>query len=117
MRPGKFFKVLRQEFEVIHFKGCHFPKEIILMAIRWYIAYLLSYRHVEELMEERGLKLDHATVNRWVVKYSPTLESKFRQFKKPIGKSWRMDECKKSIRQFLGALIHCLRQRALVASD
>ena len=52
------------------------------MAIRWYIAYPLNYRHVEELMEERGLKLDHATVNRWVVKYSPTLESKFRQFKK-----------------------------------
>ena len=102
---------------MIHFKGCHFPKEVILMAIRWYIAYPLSYRHVEELMEERGLKLDHATMNRWIVKYSPPLESKFRQFKKPIGKSWRMDECKKSIRQFLGALIHCLRQRALVASD
>jgi transposase-like protein len=82
MRPRKFFKILRQEFEVIHFKGCHFPKESILMAIRWYIAYPLSYHHVEELMEERGLKLDHATVNRWVVKYSPTLESKFRQFKK-----------------------------------
>ncbi len=50
---------------MIHFKGCHFPKESILMAIRWYIAYPLSYHHVEELMEERGLKLDHATVNRW----------------------------------------------------
>ena len=77
---------------MIHCKGCHFPNEVILMAIRWYIAYPLSYRHVEELMEERGLKLDHATVNRWVIKYSPVLESKFRQIKKPIGKSWRMDE-------------------------
>jgi putative transposase len=74
------------------FKGCHFPKEVILMSIRWYIAYPLSYRHVEELMEERGIELDHATVNRWVVKCSPVLEAQFRQVKKPIGKSWRMDE-------------------------
>ena len=77
---------------MIDFKGCHFPKDVILMAIRWYIAYPLSYRHVEELMEERGLGVDHATVNRWVIKYSPALESKFRQAKKPIGVSWRMDE-------------------------
>ena len=62
------------------------------MGIRWYISYPLSYRHVEELMEERGIDLDHATVNRWVVKYSPALESKFRKHKKPVGKSWRMDD-------------------------
>jgi transposase-like protein len=62
------------------------------MGIRWYVAYPLSYRHVEELMEERGIELDHATVNRWVVKYSPGLERKFRKYKKAIGKSWRMDE-------------------------
>ena len=74
------------------FKGSHFPKDVILKAIRWYTAYPLSYRHVEELMEERGIDVDHATVNRWVVKYSPSLESTFRQTKKPIGKSWRMDE-------------------------
>ena len=74
------------------FKGCHFPKEVMLQAIRWYIAYPLSYRHVEELMEERGIELDHATINRWVVKYSPVFETQFRQVKKPIGKSWRMDE-------------------------
>jgi putative transposase len=76
----------------MEFKGCHFPKDVILRAIRWYTAYPLSYRHVEELMEERGVDVDHATVNRWVVKYSPILEAKFRQTKKPIGKSWRMDE-------------------------
>ena len=77
---------------MIDFKGCHFPKDIILMSIRWYVAYPLSYRHVEELMEERGISLDHATVNRWVVKYSPVLEDKFRKIKQPIGKSWHMDE-------------------------
>ncbi len=77
---------------MLSFKGCHFPQEVILMAIRWYIAYPLSYRHVEELMEERGVQLDHATVNRWVIKYSSLLESQFRQTKKLIGMSWRMDE-------------------------
>jgi len=53
---------------MISFKGCHFPKDVILMGIRWYVSYPLSYRHVEELMEERGITLDHATINRWVVK-------------------------------------------------
>ena len=62
------------------------------MAVRWYTAYPLSYRHVEELFDERGIQVDHATVNRWVVKYSPALEANFRKTKKPIGKSWRMDE-------------------------
>ena len=76
----------------MNFKGSHFPKDVILMSIRWYISYPLSYRHVEELLAERGLSVDHATINRWVVKHSPTLESKFRSTKKEVGKSWRMDE-------------------------
>lgn len=74
------------------FKGRHFPEDVILIGIRWYISYPLSYRHVEELMEERGVKLDHATVNRWVVNCSPALEANFRTHKKPVGRSWRMDE-------------------------
>ncbi len=57
----------------VSFKGAHFPKEVILMGIRWYVAYPLSTRHVEELMEERGVELDHATINRWVIKYSPQI--------------------------------------------
>lgn len=77
---------------MVCFKGCHFPEDVVLMGIRWYVSYPLSYRHVEELMEERGIKLDHATVNRWVVKYSPALEANFRKYKHPVGKSWRMDE-------------------------
>ena len=55
----------------ISFKGAHFPQDIILMGVRWYVAYPLSYRHVEELLEERGVPVDHATIQRWVVKYSP----------------------------------------------
>src|SRR6266481_238845 len=76
----------------ISFKGAHFPKEIILMGVRWYLAYPLSTRHVEELMEERGVELDHATINRWVIKYSPQLEEAFHRRKRPVWTSWRMDE-------------------------
>ena len=59
----------------ISFKGAHFPPEVILMGVRWYLAYPpLSTRHVEELMLERGVHVDHSTVNRWVIRYSPHLE-------------------------------------------
>src|SRR5215510_9615791 len=76
----------------ISFKGAHFPKDIILMGVRWYVAYPLSYRHVEELMEERGIPVDHATIQRWVVKYSPLLEEAFHRRKRAVWVSWRMDE-------------------------
>ena len=76
----------------ISFKGAHFPQEIILMGVRWYLAYPLSYRHVEALMEERGVRLDHATIQRWVVKDSPWLEEAFHRRKRPVWVSWRMDE-------------------------
>ena len=58
----------------ISFKGAHFPPDMILMGVRWYVAYPLSTRHVEELMLERGVHVDHSTINRWVVTYSPQLE-------------------------------------------
>ena len=68
----------------ISFKGVHFPKEVILMGVRWYVAYPLSTRHVEELMLERGVDVDHATINRWVIKYSPQLEEEFHRRKRPV---------------------------------
>jgi hypothetical protein len=68
----------------ISFKGAHFPPDIILMGVRWYVAYPLSYRHVEELLEERGVPIDHATIQRWVVKYSPLLEEAFHRRKRPV---------------------------------
>src|SRR2546427_7435871 len=76
----------------ISFKGAHFPQDIILMGVRWYLAYPLSYRHVEELMEERGVPIDYATLQRWVVKYSPQLEEAFHRRKRLVWVSWRMDE-------------------------
>ena len=77
---------------MISFKGAHFPQDIILMGVRWYVAYPFSYRHVEELLEERGVPIDHATIQRWVVKYSPELEEALHRHKRPVWVSWRMDE-------------------------
>ena len=76
----------------VSFKGAHFPQEIILTCVRWYVAYPLSTRHVEELMQERGVSVDHATVNRWVIKYSPPLEAALHRQKRSVGRSWRLDE-------------------------
>jgi putative transposase len=76
----------------VSFKGAHFPPEIILTGVRWYVAYPLSTRHVEELMLERGVRVDHATINRWVIKCSPQLEEAFHRRKRPVRVSWRMDE-------------------------
>lgn len=68
-------------------------QDIILMLVRWYLAYALSYRDVEELALERGLKVDHSTIHRWVIEYSPQLEEAFRRrHKRATGTSWRMDE-------------------------
>jgi len=78
---------------MISFKWRHFQKEMILMAVRWYVAYSLSYRDIEELMLERGVEVDHSTLNRWVIHYAPLLENKFsKNYKRKVGNSWRMDE-------------------------
>jgi putative transposase len=77
---------------MVSFKGVHFVKDIILTCVRWYVAYPLSYSQVEELMEERGVELDHATIHRWVLEYSSQLEEKFHPRKRPVGRCWRMDE-------------------------
>ena len=74
------------------FKGSHFEREIILWGGRWYVAYPLSYRPLEERRGERGVAVDHATLNRWVLKYAPEFEKQFRHRQCPVGKSWRMDE-------------------------
>jgi putative transposase len=76
----------------IEFKGSHFEREVVLWGVRWYVAYPISYRQVEEVMGERGVEVDHSTLNRWVRKYVPTLEKAFRARKRPVGGSWRMDE-------------------------
>ena len=74
------------------FPGGHFPKCIVLQVVYWYLRYSLSYRDIEELMGERGVEIDHATAQRWVVKYSPLIVVEFRKKKKDVGSSWRVDE-------------------------
>ena len=73
-------------------KRMRFPIEVILVCIRWYAAYPLSCRHLEEMMEERGVTVDHSTVSRWAIRFLPLLEKTFRKYKRPVGGSWRMDE-------------------------
>ena len=73
-------------------KRMHYPLEVMLTCVRWYVAYPLSLRHIEEMMAERGVFVDHATVHRWALKIVPVLAKVFRGRKRSIGKSWRMDE-------------------------
>ena len=73
-------------------KRLHYPLDVILICVRWYVAYALSLRNLEEMMAERGVNVDHSTVHRWVIKLVPLFEKAFRQYKRPVGKSWRMDE-------------------------
>lgn len=77
---------------MLELKGMRFPKEIILVSIRWYAAYALSYRNLEEMMQERGGVVDHSTISPWAIRLLPLLEKVFRQHKRPVGGSWRMDE-------------------------
>ncbi|HEY4047802.1 MAG TPA: IS6 family transposase, partial [Acidobacteriaceae bacterium] len=73
-------------------KRLHYPLDVILTCVRWYVAYPLSLRHLEEMMSERGISVDHSTVQRWAIKLLPVLEKTFRRHKRTVGKSWRMDE-------------------------
>lgn len=74
------------------FKWRHFLPEIILLNVRWYCRYALSYRDLEELMQERAVEVDHSTLNRWVLKYAPELDKRIRRHLKPTNDSWRVDE-------------------------
>jgi transposase-like protein len=70
----------------------HYPLEVMLVCVRWYVAYPLSLRHLEEMMAERGVAIDHSTIHRWAIKMLPVLAAVCRRRKRPIGLSWRMDE-------------------------
>jgi putative transposase len=77
---------------MVDFKGSHYPKDVILYAVFFYVRYAVSCRNLEEIMAERGVNLDHATLNRWVVKYSPLIALRAKRRKSKPGGSWRMDE-------------------------
>src|SRR6202035_986696 len=70
----------------------HFQPDIILLCVRWYLRYALSYRDLEEMMLERGLHVDHTTIYRWVQQYAPELEKRCRPHLKACNDSWKVDE-------------------------
>jgi len=74
------------------FKWRHFQGDIILLCVRWYLRYSLSYRNLEEMMLDRGLEVDHSTIYRWVIKYASELDKRARPYVRPSNDSYRVDE-------------------------
>jgi putative transposase len=80
------------------FKGRHFDWSVILLCARWYLAYNLSLWNLEEMMAERGIFVDHATVHRWTVHYAPLLLERFNRWKRAVTRRWHMDEAYLKVR-------------------
>ena len=74
------------------FHGRHFDRSIIILCVRWYITYKLSYRNLVEMMAERGVAVSHTSILRWVQCYVPEFEKRWRRYARPVGTSWRVDE-------------------------
>jgi transposase-like protein len=75
------------------FKGRHFEGAIMLWAVRWYCKYGVSYRELAEMLEERGIAIDHTTIYRWTQHYAPLIEKRLRWYwRRPASRSWRVDE-------------------------
>jgi len=110
------------QLQMISFKGRHFPKDVILFAVFFYLRYPVSYHDLEEIMQERGVDVDHATLNRWVVDYSTLIAEEAQKRKAPTSSSWRIDEtyCKvkgrwmylyRAVDKFGKTLDFCLSER------
>lgn len=74
------------------FKGRHFGQEVVVLCVRWYLSYKLSYRDLVAMMGERGILIAHTTILRWVQHYTPEFERRWSRFARTVGGSWRMDE-------------------------
>ena len=74
------------------FAGFRFPPEVIVLAVRWYLRFGLSYRDVEELLTERGVEVDHVTIYRWVLRFTPLLAEAARPCRHAVGDRWQVDE-------------------------
>ena len=81
------------------FKGCQFDRSEILLCVRWYLAYGLSLRNLEEMMAERGISVDHSTIHRWVLRFSPKLLKSFNLRKRAVTEKWHVDDPKGSAKQ------------------
>ena len=80
------------------FKGRHFDRGIVILCVRWYLRFKLSLRDLVEMMAERGLSMAHTTIMRWVQRYAPEFEKRWRRFARAVGRSWRADETYVKIR-------------------
>jgi transposase-like protein len=80
------------------FEGRHFDREIIVLCVRWYLRFKLSFRDLVEMMAERGLSMAHTTIMRWIHHYAPEFERRWNRFARPDGPSWRVDETYVKIR-------------------
>ena len=80
------------------FKGRQHPGEVIVLCVRWYLRYPLSYEHVAELVAERGVEVDASCIWRWVQAYAPELNKRCRPHLKPTNKSYRIDETYSALR-------------------
>ncbi|HEY0909276.1 MAG TPA: IS6 family transposase [Bradyrhizobium sp.] len=80
------------------FEGRHFDREVIVLCVRWYLRFKLSFRDLVEMMAERGLSLAHTTIMRWVQHYTPEFERRWNRFARQVGHSWRVDETYVKIR-------------------
>src|ERR1700681_4274795 len=80
------------------FAGRHFDREVIILCVRWYLRFKLSLRDLVEMMAERGLSLAHTTIMRWVWRYAPEFEKRWKRFAQAVGQSWRVDETYVKIR-------------------
>ncbi|EFR2683607.1 IS6 family transposase [Salmonella enterica] len=74
------------------FRRLHYPTDVIAQCVRWYLAYSLSLRNLEEMMAERGIIVNHSTIHRWIIRLVPVLDKAFRRHKYAVGRRWRMDE-------------------------
>src|SRR5260221_2647052 len=88
------------------FEGRHFDREVIILCVRWYLRFKLSLRDLVEVMAERGLSMAHTTIMRWVRRYAPEFEKRWRRFARAVGQSWRVGETYVKIR---GELCHLYR--------
>ena len=76
----------------LSFKGRQFTAEVILWAVRWYLMFPISYRDLELMLQDRGVKVDHTTVFRWIQAYAPEIEKRIRPHLRSSNGSWRVDE-------------------------
>jgi hypothetical protein len=74
------------------FAGFRFPPDVIVLAVRWYLRFGLSYRDLEELLAERGIQADHVTIYRWMLRFTPLLADAARPCRHRVGDRWQVDE-------------------------